>query len=585
MGLADELRGAAGVFSKAAGEAMREGVGRVESWSQDLADTRRMGAFDDKINKAAAAAKAAGKDGTHEPGREPKAIQFDPFDMVSQMGWRERPTPLTYVSMEVIATSVPVVADVINVRTTQVQTFCQRPEDRFSPGLRVRPVDKTKKITEVEKKRMHELEQTLLDCGWNESRESHERMTLREFCGMFIKDSLTYDQATFEVVPDRKGRPAYWMIVDPTTIRLLDTIERPGDEPFAVQMVGNSIVADFTPAELAFCIRNPRSGIKTYGYGQAEIETLVREITGMLWGIDYNRRFFTNASATKGILNFKGTIPDRHLQAFRRSWYAQLQGVQNSWRTPITNADEIQWINMQLSNKDMEFSAFLDFLIKIVCARFKIAPEVVNFSYGNSGQSQAMGTAPIEEKLKASKDLGLRPLVYWFFQCLNKFWLARIDPDYEVIPVGFDRKSVDSETDLLQKQTKVYMTVDEARELVDLEPLGEGKGDLILDPTWLQYFQSQEAAEEDEGEEGDEDFGGEGDEEGDNQDEGDADEDNYGFNDLETGEALYDSDDNDAEATEKGDNATVPVAKSARESIELTGVAPRPGVIRYELDL
>ena len=590
MGLSDDLLNVAGTFGKAASEVLKEGVGRVDAWTESRAYDRKVSEFDDNINKAANAAKRSGKDGTHDPASEPKAIAFDPFDLVSQMGWRERPTPLTYKAMDIIGTTVPVLADVIRARATQVQTFCQRPEDRHSPGLKVRPRNKKAKVTKAIQERCHELEDTLLRCGWNVDVPSQSITPLREFAGMFIKDSLMFDQACFEVIPDRKGDPSYFQIVDPTTIRLIDSFERKADEPFAIQMVQDAVVADFTIDELAFCIRNPRSGIQTYGYGQSEIETLVREITGLLWGIEYNRRFFSNGSSTKGILNFKGTIPDRHLQAFRRQWYAMVAGVSNSWRTPITNADDLQWINMQLSNKDMEFSSWVDFLIKITCARYQIAPEEVNFSYGNSGQSQAMGTAPIEEKLKASKDLGLRPLVYWFFTCMNKHWLQRVDPDYEVVPVGMDVKGVDAETDLLQKQTKIYLTVDEAREAVGLEPLGEGRGDLILDPTWLQYFQSQEAEDEDWDDEGDEGEGG-FDEEADSAEP--APEDSYGFTDAESGEPLYAPDDTGggddegaAEGETKGDNQEAGVAKSLDSGIKLDGTsASLEEGVRYVIDL
>ena len=594
MGWTDDIRGAADVFGRAATAVFRDGVGQVDAWVQDREDTRRMRDFDDKLNKAASKAKAAGLDGNHAPSREPKALSFDPFDLVSQMGWREKPSPLTYRALETIGSTVPVLADVIRARSTQVQTFCQRPEDRHSPGLRVRPVDKKTKITDKVQKRCAELEQTVLDCGFRFGREAHEIVALREFAGMFISDSLTFDQGCFEIVPDRKGRPSYFQIVDPTTIRLMDTFERKPGEPFAIQMIDQSIVSDFTPEELAFCIRNPRSGIDSYGYGRSEIETLVREVTGFLWGIDYNRRFFSNGSSTKGVLNFKGTIPDRHLQAFRRQWYAMVQGVENAWRTPITNADEIQWVNMQLSNKDMEFSSWIDFLIKIVCARYQIAPEEVNFSYGNSGQSQAMGTAPIEEKLKASKDLGLRPLVYFFFNVLNSHWLQRIDPDYEVVPVGLDSKGVDAETDLLMKQTKIYLTVDEAREAVGLEPLGDGKGGVILDPTWLQFYQNEQAQEE-EGEEGEE---GEGEELEDDRPEAPDEEedeaspiDDFSFADAESGEPIDVQDEPMEDAAEdvgedaaKGDNPNHSLVKALSDRIDSRRTFPDAGV-RFEIEL
>jgi hypothetical protein len=156
------------------------------------------------------------------------------------------------------------------------------------------------------------------------------------------------------------------------------------------------------------------------------------------------------------------------------------------------NADDIQWISMQMSSKDMEMSAWMDFLIKVVCARFQIAPEEINFSYGNTGQSAAMGNVSVEEKLKASRDLGLRPLVQFFFESINRNFLSRIDPDYEVVPVNLDSKGADAEIELLGKQQKLYLTVNEAREQVGLEPLPDKLGEVILDPTWLQWAQSQD---------------------------------------------------------------------------------------------
>lgn len=434
--------------------------------------------------------------GKHNPAREAKALQFDPFDLVSLMGWRERPTALSYTAMERVASNVPVLADIIRVRVKQVQTFCARPEDRHAPGFKVRLRDKNAETSEESDKRCAELEDVVLNCGFNDPQRPQDATSLKAFAGAFIRDSLSYDQAIFEVVPDRMGRPSHWNVVDATTIRLLDPFVQDAEGILAVQVVHDMVVADFTKDELAFCIRNPRSGIYTYGYGESEIETLIREITGFLWGIEYNRRFFSQGSAAKGILNFKGTIPDRHMTAFRRQWYAMVTGVSNAWRTPITNAEELQWINLQLSNRDMEYSAWMDFLIKVCCARFQIAPEEVNFSYGNTGQSQAMGGANTEEKLKASRDLGLRPLVTWFFEQLNRHFLWKLDPDYEVVPVGLDEKGVEAETTLLKDQTAIYMTVDEAREQVGMEPLPDDKGKVILNPTWLQYAQGLDAAEQ-----------------------------------------------------------------------------------------
>lgn len=537
MGLRDEIRKSIGSATRLGRESAEGGFRAFNDWSTTRSTQRTNADFDVMMAKAVGAAKKAGNDGTHdlalnkvqEPAREPKALHFNPFDLVAAMGYRERPSSMTYQALEMVGRGVPVIADIVHTRAHQVSVFCQLPEDRHSPGFKVRHRDwRTQSTTPVIEKEQELLERTMLYTGYHDPEKPHESTSLLEFCQQYIPDSLIFDQATFEVVPDRKGDPSYITVVDPSTIRLLDPAHRDPGDPFAVQVINGSIVTDFTRDELHFGVRNPRSGIRSYGYGLSEIETLVRQITGLLWGLEYNAKFFSQGSAAKGILNFKGTIPDRHLQAFRRQWYAMVAGVSNAWRTPITNAEELQWINMQLTNRDMEYSAWIDFLIKVCCARYLIAPEEVNFSYGNTGQTQAMGQAPIEEKLKQSKDLGLRPLVGWFFTQLNMGFLQRINPDFEAVPIGLDEKGPEAETDLLTKMQASFMTVNEARERVELPALADEQGgQVIMNPTWLQYVQGQQAAGGD--------FG-----DGDTDDhfevEGDEEQDPFGLEDGEEGE-------------------------------------------------
>lgn len=491
MGWRDDLaRGA-----RAAARAAATGLSRLA----DEAETRTAArAADDYIEKAARAAAAAGRTGEHDPAADPKALGFDPFDLVAAMGYRDKPTNLSYEALERVGRSVPVVADVVRVRATQVATFCKVPEDRHAPGFEVRLRDRKAKVTKAVETRADELTQMALRCGWVQHDSPFEQQSLQTVARQLTEDSLIYDQATFEIIPDRKGDPSYILPVDASTIRLIDPGVRKRNDPYAVQVVSGAIVSDFTPSELAFCVRNPRTGIRSFGYGVSETETLVREITGFLWGIEYNRKVFSNGSTTKGVLNIKGgAISEKQMQAFRRQWYAMVSGIANAWRTPITNAEGLEWVNLQMSNRDMEFSAWLDFLIKVVCARFLIAPEEVQFSYGNTGQSQAMGQAPIEEKLKASRDLGLRPLVYWLFDSLNRWWIHRVDEDFEIVPVGLEAQGEQAEASLLKEQTGIYLTIDEAREVVGLKPLGDDKGgDAILNPTWVQWMGQKAAAQQ-----------------------------------------------------------------------------------------
>lgn len=226
----------------------------------------------------------------------------------------------------------------------------------------------------------------------------------------------------------------------------------------------------------------------------SELEMLINVITASLWAFEYNKKFFAQGTAAKGLVNLKGGVPDSKMDAFRRMWQMMVSGVSNAHRTPMVSVDDVQWIDLHKSNVDMEYSAWMDWLIKITCATMLMDPAELNFSYGNSGQSSQMFQAPVEQKLKQSKDRGLRPLLNYFAKWINTHLIWRLDPNYRLVFRGLDAKSEDQKVDLSQKKSKYLMTIDELRAEEDLPPLPDGQGAIILDPTFLQNKQAAEMA-------------------------------------------------------------------------------------------
>jgi hypothetical protein len=170
-----------------------------------------------------------------------------------------------------------------------------------------------------------------------------------------------------------------------------------------------------------------------------------------------------------------------------------ISGVNNAFRTPMTNVDELQWINLAMNNRDMEYGAWMDWLIKVTAAVYQFDPAEINFNYGNAGQDSQMFATPVDQKLKNSKDRGLRPLLDDVAQWINVHLIWQLDPRYKLAFVGLDAKSADQAVDLSQKKVRFLQTVDEIRAEDDLPPLPDGKGDVILDATWLQFVQAKEA--------------------------------------------------------------------------------------------
>lgn len=435
---------------------------------------------------------------TESTGEDPKSLFWDPFAIVEQLGYKERPSAITYGTLKAIVWKVPIIQAIIQTRVNQVASFSTPQHDRYQIGYRLKLRDSAQEPSKQDKIWMERAESLIMRTGVTSNPRGRD--SFETFLRKITWDSLVYDQMAFEIVPSRDGVPAEWYAVDAATMRLADSASTYVNEDDSksvryVQIYDGMIISEYNQEEMCFGVRNPRTDIRLYGYGVSELEMLINAITSLLWAWEYNQKFFSQGSAAKGVLNFKGAVPEKQLKAFRRHWYQMLAGVENAWRTPITNADELQWINMQNTNRDMEYNAWMDFLIKVACSMYSMDPVEVNFKYGNAGQKSGLQEASNKEKIIESKERGLRPLLRFISQQINRNIIWPMNENFEFTFVGLDAKTQDDVATLNQKRVKTMMTVDELRAEDDLPPLPDGKGEVILDPTWFQFSQSKDAPE------------------------------------------------------------------------------------------
>ena len=453
---------------------------------------------------------------TQPAKQDPKSLFWDPFAVIEQLGYKDRPTLLSYATLKAMVYRCPIVHAIINTRVQQVAAFAQPQHDRYQMGYRIKLRESDKQASKAELAWITQAESLIQRTGVTNNPRG--RADFETFLRKVTWDSLVYDQMTFEVVPDRRGVPCEWYPVDAASIRLADSASTYIDEDENkitryVQIYDGVVIAEYNQEELCFGVRNPRTDLRLFGYGVSELEMLISTVTSILWAMEYNQRFFSQGAAAKGILNFKGVVPETQLNAFRRHWYQTCASVSSAWKTPITNAEDLQWISLQQSNRDMEFSAYFDWLIKVASAIYVMDPTEINFKYGNTGARGGLQEANNKEKITESKERGLRPLLRFLERCINQFIIWPMNENFEFDFVGLDALTRDEIADLNQKRVKTFLTVDELRAEDDLEPLPDGKGEIILDPTWLQWAQLKEGGgmegmpgEEGEGEEGEEDF-------------------------------------------------------------------------------
>lgn len=441
------------------------------------------------------------------PAADTKAYYENPIRMAQSMDYKDKPTSLSYNILYQMSVKNSVVAAVLNTRINQISTFTK--PSRFSTdgiGFQIKLRDPLVVPTDEQQDMFRALETFLENCGYN---KDNSRDDFDTFIRKIVRDSLTYDQLCFEIVPDRRGRPAEILAVDASTIRAASenyngetfwgNAPKNSSEPIKwVQVVDGSVVSWFTANELAFGVRNPRSNINMQPYGFSELEMLIQQITSHLYAEEYNAKYFSQGGTTKGIINIKsdpnGIGNKEQLESFKRQWRAQVNGMTGAWKTPVLQVpDGIEYISVNQSNRDMEYSQWVNYLINIVCAVFLIDPAEVNFSNngGAAAQSSVFETSQ-EQKLKHSRDKGLKPLLRFIEAIINKHVISRFSQDYVFCFTGLDEKSEGEKAELDSKYIKTWKTINEIRKEHGEKPLEYG--DVILDASYLNYIQQKEMA-------------------------------------------------------------------------------------------
>lgn len=461
------------------------------------------------------------------PQRSPKSWFFDPLSLQYSLGYKDRRYSITYDTLKRISQQLSIISGIINTRSAQVAQFSQPYRWTKSLGFAIRHKDPDHSTTPAEIAFIKELEQFILNCGRAEKNPYSrvERDDFETFLRKIVRDTLTFDQTCFEIIPDRLGLPFEFYAIDASTIRFASDdryvgvnasyTQREGFIPSVparftglyegreygtrtadgqrvqyVQIINGQIENIFGRGDLAFGVRNPRTDIYIQGYGYGELEQLITIVTAHLNAEEYNRKFFTQGSSPKGILNMKGDnwTPEQ-LEAFRRHWMAQVSGVENSWKTPILQSEGIEWVDLNKSNAEMEFGKWMEYLIKISCGVYLIDPAELNFDLHGGVQQTPLFESSQEWKLKASRDRGLKPLLRFIAKMINKHIIDQIDDHFTLEFVGLDEMSEQEKHEMLTEQLASYMTLNEVRRSLDLPELPGG--DVPMNPVYFTALEAQ----------------------------------------------------------------------------------------------
>lgn len=449
-----------------------------------------------------------------------KAILIDPLQFNSMLGYKDKPFVLSYQTLYRMS-KTPIISAIIKTRKNQIADFAEPQADRYNTGfiIRKKPVDGIEqKMTKRDEKIANSITDFIINCGGNSSWVNDDFDT---FIRKIVEDSLVYDQMTFECVRNRRGQLESFVATDASTFRIADTAfdedfknkffdnrgaglflnnnifnsrkMENGYAPQYVQVYQNAVINEFYPWELCFGVRNPNTSIYSNGYGCSEMEELINIITSMLWGDEYNRRFFSQGSAPKGLLRVKGGMNEQALQQFRQQWQAMISGVMQSWKTPVVDAD-VDWIDLQKNNRDMEYSSWMEYLIKQACAIYSIDPSEIGWDISRSGGNSGLFEGSQAERLQHSKDKGLYPMLKFIQRKINKYIVSQINPEFEFVFMGLNGMTVEQELEHDLKKLNSFMTINEIRRKYDLPEI-EDIGEVVENSVFYQAYNAKKQAE------------------------------------------------------------------------------------------
>lgn len=431
----------------------------------------------EEVMKAQAFIAEQQKNSRRAPQPEIKSILWNPSEIgFNGKGYRDPNNGISFGTLNRMG-EIFIVKAIINTRIEQVQNFLKYSLDDQKPGYQIRykkspgsEGSEDKELNVKDKKIVDYIVKFLEEGGENDKWECEDNF--QEFTRKVLRDSLVLDQMTFELVRARNMNLKKYRAVDAALIRQLDT-----NDPRYAQMFENfrwhgylpryAMVWDgqiirhpvtneyvvFYPWELGYGVRNKTTNVLRNGYGCSELETLIEIVTWILWGMQYNGNFFKQGSQPKGFINVKnGNIDQGTLNEFRQDWKQTMSTVYNSHKIPVIQGIDLEWIDLQQTNRDMEFTEWIKFLLVIACAVYRMDPSELGFQFQDT--ARIFGQEGQKERLDHSRQKGLTPLLVFYQNVLNKYIISEIDDRLELVFTGIEIEDEAAQVELDKKKSE-----------------------------------------------------------------------------------------------------------------------------------
>ncbi len=156
------------------------------------------------------------------PKRGYQTLFEDPLAIQYALGYKDRQYSMSFDVLKRIVRQLSVIGAIINTRVNQVASFAVPFRNTKSLGFVIKHKNPGRMTTKSERDKIMELEDYIYRCGHKDQNPFNTKVRddFETFLKKIVRDSLTYDQCGFEIIPDRRGIPYEFVAVDGATLRM-----------------------------------------------------------------------------------------------------------------------------------------------------------------------------------------------------------------------------------------------------------------------------------------------------------------------------------------------------------------------------
>lgn len=297
-----------------------------------------------------------------------KALALDSVNqriITNKKDWLKKPSSISFPVLRRVAATDAIIRICINVikKTVSQSKWQIQVKSRF------------KKEKNAEKTYAAEIEEAYeLFENMNENDEN-----MRMLLDRIIEDLLTLDAWAIEIIRSKDGKKIMGLnSVDSSTIRPVvnDYWNAPWQTAYK-QFVWDKEVASFSRDELIYLMANPQNSLAGYGYGLSPIESIMMQVQASMEAEMYNMKTFSSNNVPAGLLDL-GDVSEEEAEWVMATWNATVVWNTEAMKFMWGSGADRKYTPFQKSNKDMQFSQYIEWLSRIKLATYWLTAQDAN---------------------------------------------------------------------------------------------------------------------------------------------------------------------------------------------------------------